>query len=83
MAGRLTLMLRDNHQEEMTDGARSDAQERPKREDYDTVFRKTKCQDRGAPCLERPYYRWTDDMVKVKRSGDGGRGRSVKLVSSG
>jgi hypothetical protein len=34
-AGRLTLMP-DNHQEEMTDGARSDAQVRPKREDYDT-----------------------------------------------
>jgi hypothetical protein len=32
VAGRLTLMLRDNHQEEMTDGARNDAQVRPKRE---------------------------------------------------
>jgi hypothetical protein len=60
-------MLRDNHQEEMKDGARSDAQVRPKREDYDTVFKKTKYQDRGASCLER-----TDGMVKVKRSGDGG-----------
>ncbi len=33
-------MLRDNHQE-MTDGARSDAQVHPKREDYDTVEKKT------------------------------------------
>lgn len=33
-------MLRDNHQEEMTDGARNDAQVRPKREDYDTVSKK-------------------------------------------
>jgi hypothetical protein len=55
VAGRLTLMLRDNHQdqEEMTDGARSDAQVRPKREDYDRVLKKSKNQDRGAPCLER------------------------------
>jgi hypothetical protein len=41
-------MLRDNHQEEMTDGARSDAQVRPKREDYDTVSKKKKSRSRRA-----------------------------------
>jgi hypothetical protein len=44
----------------MTDGARSDAQVRPKREDYDTIkTTKYQYQDRGVPYLERPEMgRW-------------------------
>jgi hypothetical protein len=65
----------------MTDGARSDAQVRPKREDYDTVQKYPNIKIEARPVWKGQ--RWTDGMVKVKRSGDGGRGRCVKLLFSG